>query len=482
LAALSRLSSHPRCSDMDPSAKDSGGCYGGSSGSRCRARSEGAAGGSGGDVEEARRRQWRAMAQQGLSVFFAEQPEVFQRRARRGIPVEHRWQAWKASMRLEDRARPGFYQELLQVENQWTRLIEIDIPRTFPEIPLFDKEQQYSLHRVLNAFANLDPSVGYCQGMNFVAGLLLLVAQNGDFRESPRFEKEEEAFWMLACLMSDGRLGGFYRRHFPLLRRYLWAFDQLVAEHLPDLQAHFTSENVQHAVYLHQWFLTLFINCLPMPMVLAFWDAMVCGGTGAEVILPITVSLLQVLQNVLLSLPFEDIVRFFKTMRNGEQHTDGALIGRLVVAKCGAIQMPEHVLERLRAPLPEDDLGGASPPASPTPGGEEFICSPTQHRTNSDSGGAGDNAAGGGNRSVAAAFGSSSAFSAASAAFEWATPDGGPSLLGSYWRQFSEMGRDLPQGVRNWWEDTRGNWQHRVGMGGSQVVAGKSAGQEHHEF
>merc|ERR1719188_2545062 len=117
--------------------------------------------------------------------------------------------------------QPGVYQEHLQVENQWTRLIEIDIPRTFPDIPLFDKEQQFSLLRILNGFANFDPVVGYCQGMNFLAGLLLLVAQNGDFRESPKLEREEEAFWMLICLMSDFGLSGFYRRHFPLLRRYL---------------------------------------------------------------------------------------------------------------------------------------------------------------------------------------------------------------------------------------------------------------------
>ena len=39
--------------------------------------------------------------------------------------------------------------------------------------------------------------------------------------------------------------------------RYLWAFDELVAASLPELHEHFCKENLQHSVYLHQWFLPL---------------------------------------------------------------------------------------------------------------------------------------------------------------------------------------------------------------------------------
>jgi len=378
------------------------------------------------------------MAQEGFSAFIARQPETFRRRARRGVPVEHRWEAWKAVVRLDDRAQPGLYQELLQLENQWTRLIEIDIPRTFPDIPLFDKEQQYSLLRVLNAFANFDPTVGYCQGMNFVAGLLLLVAQNGDFRESPRLEKEEEAFWMLVTLMTDCRLSGFYRRHFPLLRRYLWAFDKLMSQHLPNLQEHFVEEGVQHAVYLHQWFLTLFINCLPMDMVLVFWDAIVCGGRGFEAMLPITVALLQALEDVLLSLQFEDIVRFFKTMRIGEDDIDGAFIGRFVIAKCHGISLSPSIKKRLRAPFGDESC--PSPLATPGPGEdkEEFILTPARKQKEHEfvqEGNAED-------------------------------PSEQPWLFRTYLRQFTEIRRDLPDlPLSSWWGDARENFGQRVGLG-----------------
>lgn len=340
--------------------------------------------------------------------------------------MEYRWEVWKAALKMEDSMTPGRYQELLQVENQWTRLIEIDIPRTFPEMPLFDKEQQQSLLRILHAYTNLNPDVGYCQGMNFVGGLLLLVAQKGDFRQIPQPQKEEEAFWMFVCLMNMDagmlKLQGFYRRRFPLLRKYLWAFDELVAAELPDLQEHFLQENVEHAVYLHQWFLTLFINCLPMPMVLVFWDVIVCSGL--ERILTITVALLKALKEVLLSMQFEDIIRFFKTLRAGEKECNSAAIGQLVVSRGSSIGMPDHVAAELKAPL------RTSPRSS--------------SRTLSDDG---DEPEG------------STGADAASAGGLDGIDEAPHTVLGNYFKQFG----DLPQGVLSWWEEAKDNLQ-RAGL------------------
>merc|ERR1719158_2186298 len=282
--------------------------------------------------------------------------------------------------------------------------------------------------------------------MNFVAGLILYVAQNGDFRENPRVEKEEEVFWMLLSLMSDGCLSGFYRRHFPLLRRFLWAFDELAKQHLPELQAHFAQEGVQHAVYLHQWFLTLYINCLPLPTVLVFWDTMMCGGDGLQAILPITISLLQVLQDVLLSLPFEEIVRFFKTMRLSEAETDSALIGRLVVSRCRDIVLDARIIERLRAPLPDDrgQESGCSPNSAEVP--EDFAMDQRGEHHND------------GSKEEGHHYGADGIAQS--------------SLFGSYLQSFTDFGRvELPQGVRTWLEDARGNLE-RAGNVASPGQAG----------
>ncbi|CAK9055285.1 Ecotropic viral integration site 5 protein homolog (EVI-5) (Neuroblastoma stage 4S gene protein) [Durusdinium trenchii] len=223
-----------------------------------------------------RQRLWKSMQQRGLQKFMHQRPGDFLRRAKKGIPAEYRAEVWKTALKADAHAKAGLYKELQMAENEFLHLIEIDIPRTFPEDPKFGPRQQESLFRILKAYANLCPDVGYCQGMNFIVGLLLLVVQGGAFggddRDLPP-EMEEETFWMFFSLMECSHLNGFYRRQFPLLKRYLWAFEELLSTTLPELQQHFLKENLQHAVYLHQWFLTLFISSLPLPMVLVFWDA-----------------------------------------------------------------------------------------------------------------------------------------------------------------------------------------------------------------
>lgn len=48
-----------------------------------------------------------------------------------------------------------------------------------------------AMRRVLLAYAEHNPAVGYCQGLNFIAGLLLL------------HQPEEQAFWSLTAIADD---------------------------------------------------------------------------------------------------------------------------------------------------------------------------------------------------------------------------------------------------------------------------------------
>lgn len=67
-----------------------------------------------------------------------------------------------------------------------------DLPRTFATHPwLRSEEGQAALRRVLTAFSVHNPGVGYCQGLNFLAALLLTATG----------KDEETAFWLLAALV-----------------------------------------------------------------------------------------------------------------------------------------------------------------------------------------------------------------------------------------------------------------------------------------
>jgi len=300
------------------------------------------------EVSAAELSKWNEMMDMGIPQYMQAHPNSFHRRVRRGIPQRFRWQVWKAKVGVDEAGLSIDYHALSQRSNAWTAQIEIDIGRTFPELRSFSAEQQQKLFRVLNAYAGYNPDVGYCQGMNYVAGLLLIVSDM----------QEEESFAVLARLMDDPDFGlsGFYRERLPLLRRYLRACESLVADTVPELRDHFIRENVQPAVYLHQWFLTLFINCFPLSMVMIIWDVIICEGL--PVILRIAVSILQVLKDSLLSMHFEEIIKFFKMMKTYDDE-DGELnafrIGQLLMKHTEHVQIPDRTLEYLGRELAEDD-------------------------------------------------------------------------------------------------------------------------------
>eukprot|EP00747_Dinoflagellata_sp_TGD_P121203 gnl/TRDRNA2_/TRDRNA2_173391_c1_seq2.p1 gnl/TRDRNA2_/TRDRNA2_173391_c1~~gnl/TRDRNA2_/TRDRNA2_173391_c1_seq2.p1 ORF type:complete len:1320 (+),score=213.93 gnl/TRDRNA2_/TRDRNA2_173391_c1_seq2:304-3960(+) len=290
---------------------------------------------------------WNEMVGADISTYMKAHPERFLRRVRRGIPSKYRWHVWKVAVKLSDLKLPTDYHGLSRRKNRWTQSIEVDIGRTFPELGSFDELRQQSLLRVLNAYAGYNPGVGYCQGMNFVAGLLLVLSDS----------KEEESFGVFVCLMDNLGVSGFYRERFPKLCRYLHACDRLVAQSLPELHKHFAQENVQPAMYLHGWFMTLFVTSFPISMVVIIWDVIVCEGLPA--VLKVAVSILQVLKHSLLSMQFEEIIKFFKMMRSYDER-DGELssfrIAKLLMKHTDSVEIPASMLEYIgKDSTPDDD-------------------------------------------------------------------------------------------------------------------------------
>ena len=218
-----------------------------------------------------------------------------------------------------------------------------------------------SLGRILNAYANLNPEVGYCQGMNFLVGLALRVVASAGMPIS--WETEEEVFWLFVCLMDYDGLRDFYREGFPLLMKYTIAFYDLMKVEVPDLFEHFEKEGISPSLFLHQWYLSLFINCLPFPTVLILWDSIICDGL--PVVLSLSISLLKVLKNVLIRMEFEQIIKFFKTMKNGDEECDAKIIGQLLVKQSALVSIPRDILRSLASNTP--------PPVSPS---KSFLSSP----------------------------------------------------------------------------------------------------------
>jgi hypothetical protein len=118
----------------------------------------------------------------------AEALSKMKKRCAKGIPERVRGEAWKLLANAHVGRDAHLWASLLPRTNADDDQIKRDLARTFPEHSLFrDKTGtgQQQLYLVLKAFSMHNPSVGYCQGMGFVAALLLI------------YLDAEDAFWLL---------------------------------------------------------------------------------------------------------------------------------------------------------------------------------------------------------------------------------------------------------------------------------------------
>uniref|UniRef100_A0A5B7BBC2 Putative TBC1 domain family member 8B-like isoform X3 n=2 Tax=Davidia involucrata TaxID=16924 RepID=A0A5B7BBC2_DAVIN len=153
----------------------------------------------------------------------------------------------------------------VNVPEKWRRQIEKDLPRTFPGHPALNENGRNSLRRLLLAYARHNPSVGYCQAMNFFAGLLLLMMP------------EENAFWTLVGIIDD-YFDGYYSEEMIESQVDQLVFEELMREKFPKLVNHLDYLGVQVTWISGPWFLSIFVNMLPWESVLRVWDVLLFEG------------------------------------------------------------------------------------------------------------------------------------------------------------------------------------------------------------
>lgn len=165
--------------------------------------------------------------------------------------------------------------------------ISNDIPRTFfigqPPLETWEAE---SLTRILRALAFWDQDLAYCQGLNYISAFVLRaasVAESGGgvgatLNDVATRCKEEEAFWLVACLMRQYRARGFFLDQTPLLKLYGFCVGKLLQRHLPAL--HTMLQGLEE-VLCYKWLGTLFTTVLPPEVALRAWDVVFHHGLVA---------------------------------------------------------------------------------------------------------------------------------------------------------------------------------------------------------
>jgi hypothetical protein len=104
-------------------------------------------------------------------------PTLTTSKIRSGIPPPLRGVVWTSMAGARDRDLEDAYERLLGEKSSYEGIINKDVGRSFPGVELFrdaEGEGQQMLGRVLKCFSLYDKDIGYCQGLGFLVGPLLM--------------------------------------------------------------------------------------------------------------------------------------------------------------------------------------------------------------------------------------------------------------------------------------------------------------------
>lgn len=201
---------------------------------------------------------WIGFMQQHGRSFVMPKSKRFRTLVKYGVPNRLRGEIWEfCSGSLFDYFNNrNLYNEISEATSGHvsisTEEIEKDLNRSLPEHPAYQHPEGItSLRKVLTAYAFKNPQLGYCQAMNIVTSVLLL------------FLSEERAFWLL-CTICEKLLPNYYSTTMFAAIVDQKVFEVLVQNYMPTLMKKFEEVNLQLSIVTLPWFLTLFINSMPL--------------------------------------------------------------------------------------------------------------------------------------------------------------------------------------------------------------------------
>ncbi|KAG5917671.1 hypothetical protein E4U42_007160 [Claviceps africana] len=209
-------------------------------------------------------------------------PTLLSNKIRKGIPPPLRGVVWQSMSGARDSALEEQYERFCGESSPYELLIGKDLGRSFPGVDMFrdpDGDGQRMLGKVLKSFSLYDTKIGYCQGLAFLVGPLLM------------HMPDKQAFCVLVRLMEKYDLRECFLPDLSGLHLRIYQFRELLRLNLPALSTHLEELQVETA-YVSQWFLSFFAVTCPLPMLFRIYDVIFAEG-ASETLMRVALSLMR---------------------------------------------------------------------------------------------------------------------------------------------------------------------------------------------
>ncbi|KAI0409547.1 rab-GTPase-TBC domain-containing protein [Xylaria palmicola] len=226
-------------------------------------------------------------------------PTLLSNKIRKGVPPPLRGVVWQSMAGARDTLLLEQFDRLSGESSPYEGIIGKDLGRSFPGVDMFrdpEGDGQRMLGRVLKCFSLYDHKIGYCQGLAFLVGPLLMhMPDNLAFCVLVRLMDHYD---MRSCFLPD--LSGLHVR--------IYQFRELLRKDMPALSAHLDDLQVDPA-YVSQWFLSFFAVTCPLPMLFRIYDVVFAEG-ASETIMRVALSLMRKNQGrILACTELEDVMQ-----------------------------------------------------------------------------------------------------------------------------------------------------------------------------
>jgi len=145
-------------------------------------------------------------------------------------------------------------------------VIDADVARTFPTSAEFKRKGGPTrLRGVLRALASTDVDLGYCQSLNFIAGIFIMI-----------FADDRVVLSAIGKTLMKLGIRRWYVDGMQQLRADTLVLEELIRERLPHVHGALAAHKFDLLIVSSKWFLCLFTTTLDGEAIKRVWDIMLC--------------------------------------------------------------------------------------------------------------------------------------------------------------------------------------------------------------